>query len=221
MYSFAAGLDYRINDAFSLSNATRYYHYDLDRNNTLADASPTRFVTAPNGELLIKLNRGNVARDEYGIFNQTELKQQGELAGMQHSLLYGVELGHQDKFQRNFSQNKVARVPVFRDALVAVPERASTLSAKGTNFQDTAGFYVQDLVELSEQWEALLGVRYDIFGQEYDDDRVASVASVANVANVDLDRTDKNLEPARRPGLPAGSGAVLLRLGQPRLAAVR
>ena len=190
VFTLTAGVDYRINDDLSLSNNTRYYRYDLDRNNTLADSSPTRFVTAPNGELLVKLNRGNVARDEYGIFNQTELKQQVLLADMQHSLLYGVELGHQDKHQRSFSQNNVARVPVYRDALVPVPEHASTLSAKGTNFQETAGFYVQDMIELSEQWKALLGVRYDIFGQEYDDDRVQ---------NTDLDRTDKTWSP--RAGL--------------------
>ena len=190
VFTLTAGVDYQISDALSLSNNTRYYRYDLDRNNTLADSSPTRFVTAPNGELLVKLNRGNVARDEYGIFNQTELKQELQLAGMQHNLLYGVELGHQDKFQRNYSQNNVARVPVYRDALVVVPEHANSLSAKGTNFQETAGTYLQDMIELNEQWKALLGVRYDIFGQEYDDDRAA---------NVDLDRTDKTWSP--RAGL--------------------
>lgn len=190
VFTFSAGFDYQIDDGLSLSNNTRYYHYDLDRNNTLADSGAKRFVTAPNGELLVKLNRGNVARDEYGIFNQTELKQQAQLTGLQHSLLYGVELGHQDKHQRVFSQNNVAQVPVYRDALVVVPEHASTLSTKGTNFQETAGFYVQDLIELNAQWKALLGVRYDIFGQEYDDERAA---------NVDLDRTDKTWSP--RAGL--------------------
>ncbi|MCO6058738.1 TonB-dependent siderophore receptor [Pseudomonas sp. MOB-449] len=190
VFSFTASLDYRINDDLTLTNTSRYYQYDLDRNNTLANTSSTRFVTAPNGELLVKLNRGNVARDEYGAFNQTELKQQAQLAGMQHSLLYGMELGFQDKYQRVFSQNNVAQVPVYRDALVPVPEHANSLSSKGTNYQETAGFYVQDLIELSAQWKALLGVRYDIFGQEYDDDRVQ---------NVDLDRTDKTWSP--RAGL--------------------
>ncbi len=190
VFSFTAALDYRINDDLTLTNTTRYYHYDLDRNNTLADSSATRFVTAPNGELLVKLNRGNVARDEYGVFNQTDLKQQLQLAGMQHNLLYGMELGYQDKYQRTFNQNNVAQVPVYRDALVPVPEHASTLSAKGTNYQETAGFYVQDLIELSSQWKALLGVRYDIYGQEFDDKRVQ---------NVDLDRTDKTWSP--RAGL--------------------
>ncbi|MFZ6048382.1 TonB-dependent receptor [Pseudomonas sp. CR3202] len=190
VFSFTAGLDYRINDDLTLTNTTRYYHYDLDRNNTLADSSATRFVTAPNGELLVKLNRGNVARDEYGVFNQTDLKQQLQLAGMQHNLLYGMELGYQDKYQRVFNQNNVAQVPVFRDALVPVPDHANSLSSKGTNYQETAGFYVQDMIELTSQWKALLGVRYDIFGQEYDDKRVQ---------NVDLDRTDKTWSP--RAGL--------------------
>ncbi|WP_370599688.1 TonB-dependent receptor [Pseudomonas nitroreducens] len=190
VFSLTSALNYQINDDLSLTNTSRFYRYDLDRNNTLADTSPTRFVTSPDGELLVKLNRGNVARDEYGVFNQTELKQHAQLAGMQHNLLYGVEVGVQDKHQRVFSQNNVAQVPVFGDGLVPVPEHAANLSSKGTNTQDTTGFYVQDLIELNEQWKALLGVRYDIFGQEYDDERVQ---------NVDLDRTDKTWSP--RAGL--------------------
>lgn len=190
VFSLTSDLDYHINDDLTLTNTSRFYRYDLDRNNTLADSSPTRFVTAPDGELLVKLNRGNVARDEYGVFNQTELKQQAQVAGMRHSLLYGVEVGFQDKHQRVFNQNDVARVPVFRDGLVPVPEHAANLSSKGTNSQETSGFYVQDLIELNARWKALLGVRYDIFGQDYDDDRVQ---------NVDLDRTDKTWSP--RAGL--------------------
>ncbi|MND83077.1 putative TonB-dependent receptor BfrD precursor [compost metagenome] len=185
MFSFSAGVDYRINDSFTLSNTSRYYRYDLDRNNTLADSSPTRFVTAANGELLVKLNRGNVQRTEDGWFNQTELKQQAVLAGMNHNLLYGVELGRQVKDQSVFSQNNVAQVPVFRDGLVDVPFQANRQTAKGTTTQDTAGFYVQDLIELAPQWKALLGVRYDVFDQEYADD----------LTRTDLSRTDTTWSP--------------------------
>lgn len=185
VFSFTAGVDYRLNDDFTLSNTSRYYHYDLDRNNTLADSSPTRFVSGSNGELLIKLNRGNVQRTEDGWFNQTELKQQAQLAGMNHNLLYGVELGRQVKDQSVFSQNNVAQVPVFRDALVDVPFQANRQTAKGTTTQDTAGFYVQDLIELAPQWKALVGVRYDVFDQEYADD----------LSNADLTRTDTTWSP--------------------------
>ena len=37
VFSLTASLDYRINDDFTLTNTSRYYRYDLDRNNTLAD----------------------------------------------------------------------------------------------------------------------------------------------------------------------------------------
>ncbi|CAI8713057.1 catecholate siderophore receptor [Pseudomonas sp. IT-P74] len=185
VFSFTAGVDYRINDDFTLSNTSRYYHYDLDRNNTLADSSPTRFVTAPNGERLVKLNRGNVQRKEDGWFNQTELKQRAVLAGMNHNLLYGVELGRQVKDQSVFNQSNVARVPVYRDGLVDVPFQANRQTAKGTNTQDTAGFYVQDMIELAPQWKALLGVRYDVFNQEYADD----------LTHNELSRTDTTWSP--------------------------
>ncbi len=185
VFSFTAGVDYRINDDFSLSNTSRYYHYDLDRNNTLADSSPTRFVTAANGELLVKLNRGNVQRKEDGWFNQTELKQRAVLAGMNHNLLYGVELGRQVKDQSVFSQSNVARVPVYRDGLVDVPFQANRQTTKGTTTQDTAGFYVQDLIELAPQWKALLGVRYDVFDQQYSDDLTGN----------ELSRTDSTWSP--------------------------
>ena len=185
VFSFTAGVDYRLNDDFTLSNTSRYYHYDLDRNNTLADSSPTRFVTGSNGELLVKLNRGNVQRTEDGWFNQTELKHQAQLAGMNHNLLYGVELGRQVKDQSVFSQNNVAQVPVFRDGLVDVPFQANKQTAKGTTTQDTAGFYVQDLIELAPQWKALVGVRYDVFDQEYADD----------LSGANLSRTDTTWSP--------------------------
>lgn len=185
VFSLSAGLDYQINDDFSLSNTSRYYHYDLDRNNTLAHTDANRFVTAANGELLVKLRRGNVQRKEDGWFNQTELKQQAQFAGMQHSLLYGVELGRQYKHQSVFSQSDVARVPVFRDGLVEVPFTAAQQTSKGLNTQDTAGFYVQDLIELAPQWKALLGVRYDVFDQAFDDDLSGS----------DISRTDRTWSP--------------------------
>lgn len=190
VFSLTAAIDYRLNDAFTLSNTSRYYHYDLDRNNTLAHTDANRFVTAPDGTLLVKLKRGNVQRKEDGWFNQTELKQVAEVAGMTHRLLYGVEIGRQEKGQQFFNSNDVARVPVYGDGLVAVPFNATGKTGDGLNTQQTTGLYVQDLIELSPQWKALLGVRYDEFEQRYRDD-------LNNRS--ELERTDYTLSP--RAGL--------------------
>lgn len=190
VFSLTAGIDYRINDAFTLSNTTRYYHYDLDRNNTLAHTDANRFVTAQDGTLLVKLKRGNVQRKEDGWFNQTELKQAVELAGMNHQLLYGVEIGRQEKDQQFFNRDDVARVPVYGDGLVIVPFQATGKTGDGLNTQETIGIYVQDLIELSDQWKALVGVRYDEFDQRYRDDRNN---------RTELERTDYTVSP--RAGL--------------------
>ncbi len=189
VFSLTAGVDYRINDAFTLSNTTRYYHYDLDRNNTLAHTDANRFVTAPDGTLLVKLKRGNVQRKENGLFNQTELKQNVQLAGMNHQLLYGAEIGRQEKDQQFFNLNDVARVPVYGDGLVKVPFQATGKTGDGLNTQDTFGLYAQDLIELTPHWKALVGLRYDEFEQSYRDD----------INNTELERTDYTLSP--RAGL--------------------
>ncbi len=190
IFSLTAGIDYRINDAFTLSNTSRYYHYDLDRNNTLAHTDANRFVTAPDGTLLVKLKRGNVQRKEDGWFNQTELKQNAMIAGLNHQLLYGVEFGRQEKDQQFYNQNDVARVPVYGDTLLPVPSQANRKTGDGLNTQETTGLYVQDLIELSPHWKALLGVRYDEFDQSFRDDLNGKA---------ELERTDYTLSP--RAGL--------------------
>ena len=190
IFSLTAGIDYRINDAFTLSNTSRYYHYDLDRNNTLAHTDANRFVTAPDGTLLVKLKRGNVQRKEDGWFNQTELKQNAMIAGLNHQLLYGVEFGRQEKDQQFYNQNDVARVPVYGDTLLPVPSQANQQTGDGLNTQETTGLYVQDLIELSPHWKALLGVRYDEFDQSFRDDLNGKA---------ELERTDYTLSP--RAGL--------------------
>lgn len=90
---------------------------------------------------------------------------------------------------------------MYRDALVDVPFQANRQTAKGTNTQDTAGFYVQDMIELAPQWKALLGVRYDVFDQEYADDLTHS----------ELSRTDTTLDaaPQRQPVFGALADANL------------
>ncbi|WP_417778965.1 TonB-dependent receptor [Stutzerimonas xanthomarina] len=190
VFSLTAGIDYRINDVFTLSNTSRYYHYDLDRNNTLAHTDANRFVTAPDGTLLVKLKRGNVQRKEDGWFNQTELKQNVVIAGMNHQLLYGVEFGRQEKDQQFYNQDDVARVPVYGDTLQPVPFQANRKTGDGLNTQETTGLYIQDLIELSPHWKALLGVRYDEFDQAYRDDLKDKA---------ELERTDYTLSP--RAGL--------------------
>lgn len=159
-------LNHRFNDSLSLRNAFRYYTYSLNRNNTL-----TRSVNAR--DLTFTLNHGNVYRDEHGWFNQTELAQKTQFLGMKHQVLYGVELGQQNKDVVNFSapvtdaNGRIRNFALFNPALPTLPLSTSqTPGANNLGTFKTLAFYAQDLVELSAQWKALAGLRYDHFEQE-------------------------------------------------------
>lgn len=151
-------LNHRFNDRLSLRNAFRHYDYRLDRNNTLVGSVNETARTA-------SLTHGSVLREEDGSFNQTELTQKLDLAGMQHQVLYGIELARQDKNQAVVARANIATVDLFRPVL---PVLARTTAGNPTMFTDmtTSSAYLQDLVTLSEQWKALAGVRYDKFEQE-------------------------------------------------------
>lgn len=178
--SLGATFTHRIDGQWSLRNATRAYDYRLDRNNTLVGSVNEAAQTAG-------LNRSNVRRREIGVFNQTELTQKTRLAGMQHQLLYGLEIGHQRKDQYFVTQNNVATVSLFNPVLPVLPFRVNaTPSTNNVGSFQVAGVYLQDLVTLSRHWKALAGVRYDEFQQETQERRAGQR---------DLSRTDRNWSP--------------------------
>ncbi len=158
--AFGFTLDHRFNSEWSFRNAFRAYDYSLDRNNTLVGSVNEAARTA-------SLNRSNVRRQEDGYFNQTELTQKVTLAGMQHQLLYGIEIGKQNKDQVFRTQNNVATVSLFSPVLPVLPLRVTAApSTDNRGIMTVTSGYVQDLATLSEHWKALVGMRYDRFEQE-------------------------------------------------------
>jgi catecholate siderophore receptor len=177
-------LEHSINDQLKLRNAFRYFDDTLNRNNTLVASVNETAKTA-------SLTRGNVQRDEDGYFNQTELVQKATLGGMQHQLLYGVEIGKQNKDQLVRSQANFATVSLFDPVAPVVPFTAGGApTANSLSVYNVRSVYLQDQLNLSEHWKALAGVRYDHFEQQTHDRR-------PNQPN--LSRTDGNWSP--RAGL--------------------
>ncbi|MFA9285279.1 TonB-dependent receptor [Comamonas sp. SY3] len=169
VYSASATLSHRFNDSLSLRNVLRYYDYSLDRSNTLVGAVNEKAQTAT-------LNRGHLERDEHGFFNQLEMTQKLELAGMQHQVLYGLELGRQNKGLLSISQSNVGTVSLFNPVLPVVsPMLTAAPSANNDSVFSVASAYVQDMVTLAPEWKLLAGVRYDRFRQETDNYTPGSV----------------------------------------------
>jgi catecholate siderophore receptor len=180
--STTATLDHAFDENLKLHSVLRGYDYSLDRNYTTigsvsSGASPT--VTIAQTRRL---------RDEDGYYWQNELSQKLRWGDTRHLVLYGLELGRQNKGELLRSRNNAATYSLFNPVLVDLPALSNTIvpSADNKNRVDIAALYIQDLVTLTPQWKVLGGLRYDHLKQERDD---------RTSRNMDLERTDNTLSP--------------------------
>ncbi|MFL9880892.1 TonB-dependent siderophore receptor [Herbaspirillum rhizosphaerae] len=182
--STAATLTHRFNDSLSLRNAFRYYQYKLNRNNTN--------ISGNVNEVARTMQFGHAAlyRDESGWFNQTELTQKLTIAGTKHEILYGVEVGQQSKDSVSSSGPTSAATSIFNPVLPTINPSAVTVTNRTFGTYDTLAGYVQDTIAFSDQWKALLGIRYDSFKQQ---------SRVVTTSTANLSRTDNAYSP--RAGL--------------------
>ena len=116
--------DHRFNGTWSIRNAFRYYQYKLDRYNVVPGVVSANAAFASGYQ--VTRSRGAIARNEHGIFNQTELTQNTTIGGMAHQILYGVEFGVQDRTQLSRS-GTAANVDAFNPAGAAVSYTHLTL----------------------------------------------------------------------------------------------
>ena len=184
--SFTAVFDHRFNDALSVRNATRYYTYELDRNNTLPGG------TVNSATLKVGRSRGDVSRQEDGYFNQTDFTFKNTLGGLKQEWLLGVEIGKQNKYQNFINQGNIDSVSIFNPAgAIPPPFSAATLASANpaNSVFDVLGVYAQDQISLTPHWKALLGLRYDVFKQ----------ATRFQRTQQSLEREDKTISP--RAGL--------------------
>ena len=186
--AYAATLDHRFSDAFSVRNSTRLYNYELDRFNTLPSGQVNPVA------LTVQLNRGYILRDESGWFNQTDFTYKTKLGGMKHEILFGMELGQQTRRSESVQTGVFKTVNIFNPGLVVIPTvPVASLNADSAipahTLQDILGLYVQDQLSLSNQWKALVGLRFDQFKQNTRYDRKLTT----------LARTDNSFSP--RAGL--------------------
>lgn len=178
-------LTHRFDDTWSFQNSFRGYYYKLDRNNTLVSSVNETAKTA-------SLNHTNMRREENGAFNQSELIQKTRIWNMDHQLLYGLEVGRQNKDQFVRARNGFATVRLFDPVLPSISRdmAGSTVTTNNTGIMTVASVYVQDMATLSATWKALVGLRHDTFTQQ-------TRQRMAGQPN--LERTDKALSP--RAGL--------------------
>lgn len=169
-------IEHELSDTLSLTNRTRYASYDKFYQNVFPGA------VGGNGTT-VSISAYNNDTDRENFFNQTDLVLKLDTGAIKHTLLTGVELGRQvtDNFRETGYFDTISptttSVPVPLSnprTTLPVSFRQSATDADNHGTAKIAALYVQDQIELSSQWQAIVGVRYDNFDVEFRNNRTGA-----------------------------------------------
>jgi catecholate siderophore receptor len=195
--AFSAVVQHKLTPTSSIRNQTQYNEVKTDARETAPQALgtvgaggfqafstgttalPTAATSAlPLSQLFVRQqSHDRVIRDK-SLFNLTEYQTKFDTGSVKHSLLAGLELGHDtysnQGYYRNGSCNGVALnpaggtqgfascTPLLNPIEISSPANAPSLPGNlGTANATTVAGYVNDTLELSPQWKLVAGVRQD------------------------------------------------------------
>lgn len=167
------------NDDWSLQTGVAY------RSSSLYGASTQANNLLADGRTLRRQHRLN---DNKAIDRSGRLEILGKVATgpIRHNLLFGVDAFKFDdrriQFRRNPNANNPYAIDIYNPVYGGVAD-PMTLSIDTKSEQRAHGFYVQDQVDLSEQWKMLLGLRRDSADQAVTNYRVNVTSKQSPDAN--------------------------------------
>lgn len=153
---FKARLEHKFNQQLSLVNNMQYSQTDLDGVNTR-----NRRVNADN---TVSRQITYFPIQQKNLVNQTELT----YAIGNHLLLAGLELSQQKRDSLVRQTGTAYPVDLYRpQQLLAAPDFRALPVAIDSRFNaDTTALYLQDQIALTNEWDILLGGRFDQFKQK-------------------------------------------------------
>ena len=169
----ALTIDHAFNDNLRLRNRTVYADFDKFYQNVYAGNA------VDGGTDLVPLAAYNNEQLRENFFNQTDLTFSAETGSVGHDFLVGLELGEQVtenlRMTGLFNGTDLSFLVPATDPMVSVPVTFAPSEFDNDNRgrATIAAVYVQDQVQLSQKWLAVVGLRYDNFDMDFTDRRGA------------------------------------------------
>lgn len=206
VHAFNALVEHRFDSGLVLRNRTRYADYDKLYRNVFPGAVNASTAT-------VQLSAYDNATQRENLFNQTDLVFEATTGAVTHTLLAGAEFGRQESANLRQSGSFVlgpgspclnssatGRAGSCTVPLAAPNVRAQVVyannstngsgDARNSGVARIAALYLQDQIEFSPQWQAILGVRFDRFDLDFTDLR-----NGVSDANRNLSSSDDLLSP--------------------------
>ena len=164
-------IDHAFGDGLRLRNRTVYADFDKFYQNVFA-GGPVDGATG-----LVPLAAYNNEQLRENLFNQTDLTFSAQTGSIGHEFLVGIELGEQTTENQRmtglFNGTDTAFLVPASDPRVSVPVTFAPTATDNTNRgrATIAALYVQDQIEFTPNWLAVVGLRYDSFDMDFTDRR--------------------------------------------------
>lgn len=174
----SANIEHKFNDNLTLRNNTQYSHYTTDARETALstvvtpagvalDRTKGNPTTLPQDLLRVQLASHDRDITDESIYNQTDLIWKTNTGSIKHTVLAGAEIGYDKYENQTYSRNNLPIVSLMDPAHLSSP--ANSVSTKGNFAESTANtlaFYANDTVEITKEWKAVAGLRWDRFDGE-------------------------------------------------------
>lgn len=179
--AFTALVDHDFGNGLNVRNRTRIADYDKFYQNVFPGAVNNTATT-------VALSGYNTATQRKNIFNQTDFTFDVETGGIKHKFLAGVELGQQTTdnlrmtgyFPGVSATATSINVPLSNPYTNNVIFKQSATDANNHGVAKVAALYVQDQIELTPEWQAIVGVRYDRFDMDFKNNRSGEKLNVTD-----------------------------------------
>ena len=183
--AFSALVDHDFGNGLTLRNRTRIADYDKFYQNVYAGGP------ASGGQAEIRAY--NNATQRKNLFNQTDFI--WSIGGkVRHTLLFGVELGRQETDNQRMTGFFGAPGTTITSVFVPLDApryagplefRQSSSDANNHTVATVAALYLQDQIEFSPHWQAILGVRHERFDVDFDDFKLSTAPQDRHLSDTD------------------------------------
>jgi catecholate siderophore receptor len=184
--AFTGVVEHRFAGGAKLTNRSRWADYDRFYQNVYPNG-----LSRDGSQALIAAYNSSMKREN--AFNQTDVVVGLATGGVQHTVLVGAEFGRQVTDNLRISgvfpaapcdgavRTSMACVPLANPLYTGpVTFVASPSDANNRSVSKVGALYVQDQIEFSPQWEAVLGLRYDRFEADVRQNRTGAVVSATD-----------------------------------------
>ncbi len=175
-----ARIEHTFSDDVELKNQTQYNGYRTDAretapNNlvgtdgTAIDRTKGNYTNLLPDDILVQLASHDRVIHDTSLDNQTDFTAKFATGAISHTLLTGVELSHDTYENQAYLRSGLPLLSLLDPA--NLPQSDGVVRTAGNNAYGTAntvGMYANDTVKLSEQWQAVGGLRRDRFAATLD-----------------------------------------------------